>query len=119
MWSLDHHFLAIRRENPLVKRPPSEYFREHIRVSSQPIEMTPERNQLIDALEAFGGVEDILVFASDYPHWDTDDPNYIARRLPEAWWPKVFYSNARDFFRWPPNAMALADMSERHAPAVA
>jgi predicted TIM-barrel fold metal-dependent hydrolase len=101
LWTLDRHYPSLKRESPWVKRLPSEYFREHIRVSTQPMEDTPKREQLIEALEAVGGMEDVLVFASDYPHWDTDDPRYIAKRLPKSWWPKLFYDNAADALRWP------------------
>lgn len=101
MWSLDRHWDSLRRENPLVKRPPSEYIREHICVSTQPIEMTDDKNQLIEALQAADGIDDVLVFSSDYPHWDTDDPSYVSRRLPQEWAPKLFRDNARRVLRLP------------------
>lgn len=101
MWSLDRQYASLRRESPLVKRLPSEYIRDHVRLSTQPLELSDSRSELIELLEAAGGIEDILVFASDYPHWDGDEPSYIARRLPEAWWDKVFHDNALDLLRWP------------------
>jgi predicted TIM-barrel fold metal-dependent hydrolase len=104
LWSMDSRYAEIRRESPWVKRLPSEYVREHMRFSSQPLELTADRDQLVEALEALGGVEDLLVFASDYPHWDTDDPRFVATRLPKSWWPKLFYENARGLLRWPKDA---------------
>lgn len=101
MWGLDRHYASLRRESPLVKRLPSEYLREHVRLSTQPLEVSDSRSELLDVLEAAGGIDDMLVFASDYPHWDSDDPAYIQRRIPESWWPKVFHDNALDFLRWP------------------
>lgn len=101
MWSLDRHFESLRLENPLLRRLPSEVIREHVAVTTQPIEMTYHRNQLIDALETVDGIEDILVFSSDYPHWDADDPAYTARRLPKSWSSKLFYENARRVLRCP------------------
>jgi predicted TIM-barrel fold metal-dependent hydrolase len=101
LWGLDRHHELLRRESPFVKRPPSEYFREHIRLSTQPLELSPEPRQLMQLLESVGGVDDLLLFASDYPHWDTDDPRYIARSLPRGWWPKISRANALDFYRWP------------------
>jgi predicted TIM-barrel fold metal-dependent hydrolase len=97
---LDAHYESLRRESPWVKRLPSDYFREHVRVTTQPLEMTPKRSQLIEYLEAFGGMEDILCFSTDYPHWDADDPTYIATRLPPAWLEKVFYKNACKLYGW-------------------
>jgi predicted TIM-barrel fold metal-dependent hydrolase len=101
LWSLDSHYDALRKESPWVKRLPSEYIRDHVLVSTQPMEESPRRGQMIDLLESAGGLEDILVFASDYPHWDTDDPRAISNRLPKEWWPKVFYENAAQVLRWP------------------
>jgi uncharacterized protein len=47
-----------------------------------------------------GGIDDMLCFATDYPHWDLDDPTFIASRIPRAWWPKVFYRNAAKVYGW-------------------
>jgi predicted TIM-barrel fold metal-dependent hydrolase len=54
---------------------------------------------MVPALEAVGA-EEILMFASDYPHWDADDPLHVTRRLPQGWRDKVMYDNARAFYRW-------------------
>jgi uncharacterized protein len=110
LWSLDRAFPALKRENPMLTRLPSEVFREHVRVTTQPMELTPERGQLAEALEAAEGMEDILCFASDYPHWDTDDPGFIARRLPKDWWHKVFYENTLRALRWPQERTRPAEL---------
>jgi predicted TIM-barrel fold metal-dependent hydrolase len=107
LWKMDAQYATLRRESPWVKRLPSEYFREHVRLSTQPLEISPDKNQLIELLEAAGGLEDILVFASDYPHWDTDDPSYVERQLPRSWLSKVFYENGLKALRWPDDAVRL------------
>lgn len=99
LWKLDDHYTAMRAESEWVRRLPSEYFRGHVKLSTQPLEITPRREQLIELLEAFGGMEDLLCFSSDYPHWDADDPLYVTSRLPREWLPKVMYGNARSFLR--------------------
>jgi uncharacterized protein len=101
MWGLDRQYGELRRESKLLRRLPSEYLRDHVVLSTQPLEMSDSRGDLLECLEAAGGMEDMLVFASDYPHWDGDEPSYIARRLPESWWDKVFHDNALDLLRWP------------------
>ncbi len=98
MWSLDRHYRLLRHESDLIRRLPSEYFREHVRLTTQPLEVTPHADQLLELLESFGGMEDILCFASDYPHWDADSPKYISSRLPQSWLPKVYYENARELY---------------------
>jgi predicted TIM-barrel fold metal-dependent hydrolase len=101
-WQLDAHAPLLRAESPWVRRDPSEYIRRHVRLSTQPLEMSADPRGLVDVLEALGGVEDLLLFSTDYPHWDADDPKYIARRLPQEWLPKVFYENACRAYGWRP-----------------
>lgn len=98
MWNLDSNYSLWKRETPWLRKLPSEYVREHVRMSTQPLETPEKAESLIDLLESYGGMEDVLMFATDYPHWDADDPRYIDRRLPKGWHPKVFYENARRFY---------------------
>jgi uncharacterized protein len=98
-WRLDAHHEEMRAESAWIRRRPTEYLREHVKFSTQPFELTPRKHQLIELFEALGGMEDLLCFSSDYPHWDADDPFYVASRLPESWLPKVFYDNARSILR--------------------
>jgi predicted TIM-barrel fold metal-dependent hydrolase len=108
LWSLDAHYSSLCAESEWVRRLPSEYFRDHVKLSTQPFELTPRKEQLIELLEAFGGMEDLLCFSSDYPHWDADDPFYVARRLPRDWLPKVFHENARAVLRLAPVTEPIA-----------
>ncbi|MGW4335740.1 amidohydrolase family protein [Rhodococcus koreensis] len=98
---LDSSFDILRSESPLVRRLPSEVIREHVRFSSQPFEFVPAAD-LASILGAFDGFEDLLCFSSDYPHWDADEPTYIASRIPRSWHRKVFYENATRFFGFEP-----------------
>lgn len=93
LWRFDSEYKGLRRETPWVKRLPSEYFREHVRMTTQPFELSPKREQMIELLSFFDA-QDILVFSSDYPHWDSDDVTHIMKRLPESWLPKILWQNA-------------------------
>jgi uncharacterized protein len=92
-WKMDSMFDVWRQESDWVKKMPSDYVREHVRLSTQPMEMSPERGMFLDLMEAYDGMEHILCFASDYPHWDTDSPTSIQTRLPRRWHADVFYRN--------------------------
>jgi predicted TIM-barrel fold metal-dependent hydrolase len=98
-WGMDACYKSLRRELPWLKRFPSEYLREHVRFTTQPLDSSPRNEQLIDVLSTINA-EDVLMFSSDYPHWDTDDAGHIAKRLPQSWHAKVFRENAVDFFGW-------------------
>lgn len=71
-WRLDKTWERLKGEVPHVKRPPSSYLRENFWVTSQPMEEPETRGQLNDIIDWIG--DDRLMFASDYPHWDFDDP---------------------------------------------
>ncbi len=102
---LEAVFPALRRECPAIRRRPSDVVREHVRFSTQPFDFVSTRT-LSAVLGALEGMEDLLCFASDYPHWDGDDANHVAGRLPKAWHRKVFYDNAASFFGLAPAARA-------------
>ncbi len=71
-WRLDRLFETMRDEVPHLTRKPSEYIREHIWLTTQPMEEPMDRQHLADVVSWVGA--DRLLFASDYPHWDFDDP---------------------------------------------
>ena len=71
-WRLDKLFERMRDEVPHLKRRPSEVIREHIWLTTQPMEEPESRADLNLVMEWIGW--DRLLFASDYPHWDFDDP---------------------------------------------
>ncbi len=95
LWRLDADYKALRKETPWVKRLPSEYAHDHIRIGTQPLEQPPNTDHLWSILEAMHG-EHTLMFASDYPHWDFDDPQKL--HIPPEWRERIFDTNAREFY---------------------
>src|SRR5579859_1411399 len=69
---LDAQYSQLRRETPWVKRLPSEYVRDHVRLSTQPFEPPANPKALMDILSTFDGIDNMILFSSDYPHWDAD-----------------------------------------------
>jgi uncharacterized protein len=96
-WRLDKVWNRLRDETPRVKRPPSEYIRQHIWLTTQPMEEPDQREHLLDCIEWIGW--DRLCFATDYPHWDFDDPAFaIPLRLTKEQQSSLFYDNARRLY---------------------
>ncbi len=48
----------------------------------------------------------MLLFASDYPHWDFEDPTFL--RIPEDWRERVLDTNAREVPERPAGASGAA-----------
>jgi uncharacterized protein len=66
-----------------LTRAPSETVRRNVRFTTQPLDEPPVQKQLWDILDLMHA-EETVMFSSDYPHWDTDDPRIIMRsRIPE------------------------------------
>jgi predicted TIM-barrel fold metal-dependent hydrolase len=95
LWRLDADYRALRKETPWLKRLPSEYAREHVRLTTQPLEQPRVAGALWPALEDVGA-QDMLLFASDYPHWDFDDPRLVP--IPRDWRDQVMDGNARALY---------------------
>ncbi|GAA4555460.1 amidohydrolase family protein [Pseudonocardia xishanensis] len=94
---LDYHWHSLRSEVPDLQRKPSEYVRDHVWVSTQPIDEPDDPAHLMDYIEAFGS--DRVLFASDYPHFDFDDPHEIfPSAVPQGVKDRILRENAREFF---------------------
>ena len=99
MWRLDMDWRSLRTEVPWVKRPPSEYIIDHVRFTSQPVEEPPRpeyQRQILEMIVA----EKTIIFASDYPHWDFDDPRQILNEVSESLRRRIFYENALEIFKF-------------------
>jgi predicted TIM-barrel fold metal-dependent hydrolase len=97
LWRLENHWDAMRRELPRARRRPTEVLREHVRFTSQPLEEPPVRGHLQTTLE-MADVGRLLMFSSDYPHWDFDDPRRVTARLPAAERAAVLAGNAIELY---------------------
>lgn len=97
-WRLDRLFDRMRAEMRHLRRRPSEYIRDHIWVTTQPMEEPEHRQHLNETMSAVGW--DRLLFASDYPHWDFDDPfRAFPASVPKDRAREILSLNARSVFR--------------------
>ena len=93
-WRLDRHWARMREEVPHLTRPPSEYFKTHLWYTSQPAD-EPERPEDLRAVLDWIGWDRVL-FATDYPHWDMDNPEFAIKcRLSEGERRMIYRDNAR------------------------
>jgi predicted TIM-barrel fold metal-dependent hydrolase len=98
MWRLDQEYKALRYEVPWLKKKPSAYLRDHVRITSQPLERPDNDADLLYMLQMMDA-ENILMFSSDYPHWDFDSPTHAFPKLPENLWNRIFYENAKQLYK--------------------
>jgi predicted TIM-barrel fold metal-dependent hydrolase len=101
MWRMDSTWQLLRAEVPHLKRLPSEYIREHVYLTTQPMEEPDKPKYFHQLLEHYESV-DHLLFASDYPHWDADHPDeaFPVQLSPEIL-RKIYHDNAAELYGLP------------------
>jgi predicted TIM-barrel fold metal-dependent hydrolase len=99
MWRFDKEWKGLRREVPWTKLPPSDYIREHVRITLQPNDAPSEPGRLLKLIDQLGS-EDLLMFSTDYPHRHFDEPEEaVPAGLPESLTRKIMSENARAWYR--------------------
>jgi predicted TIM-barrel fold metal-dependent hydrolase len=93
LWRMDHEWKGLRRDIPWVKRKPSATVREHVKLTVKPIGAGPPA----DFGTALGwlGSDDLLMFATDYPHGHEDAVDVLLDALGGDARDKLMAGNAR------------------------
>ena len=97
MWRLDAYWKAARKDTPWIKRPPSEYIMDHVKFTTQPF-IEPARHQQIEQVLEMVRADRTLMYSSDFPHWDSDDPTEVLKLIPDHLKRRVMVENAIDLF---------------------
>lgn len=99
MWRIDKEWKGLRHNTPWVRRLPSAYMHEHLRITTQPLDApgsTEQLRQIIEQIEC----DEMLMFGSDYPHCHADRfEDVMLPALDEPLLHKILSENARDFYR--------------------
>jgi uncharacterized protein len=97
-WRLDKQWKRLKDEVPHLKMAPSEYIKKHFWVTTQPMEETENPDHLLEVMNWIG--MDRIMFSSDYPHWDFDDPFVsLPPSLTDEQRRKIYSGNARALYR--------------------
>jgi uncharacterized protein len=97
LWHMDGDWKGLRDYTPWVKKLPSEYVRQNIRFGSQPMPDMPSKADLAKFLEWLRA-DEVLVFASDYPHWDWDEPSAFLTGFDPKLRHQIMVENARKLY---------------------
>lgn len=97
MWHMDKNWKGLKEMTPWLDRRPSEYVRDNVWFSTQPM-IEPERTEHIVQMFEMLHADETLVFSSDYPHWDNDNPKAVLRAIDEDTRRQIFSENARQVY---------------------
>jgi predicted TIM-barrel fold metal-dependent hydrolase len=101
-WRMDWAYGYSSNDAPWLTRLPSEYFGEHVRVTSYGLEKPRQPERLAQLLKTMPWFHKALIHASGYPSiWGCEALDELLARIPEEWHEGVLRGNAMDTFRWP------------------
>ncbi len=80
LWRLSKFWRGLRNEVPWIDRSPEEIVRDHVRLTVQPFDGPPAAEhigRLMDQLQS----DAMLLFATDFPHWQYDGDQMLPAGL--------------------------------------
>jgi predicted TIM-barrel fold metal-dependent hydrolase len=92
LWRFGKFWRGLRTEVPWVDRPPDEIVRDHIRLTVQPFDAPADAKAAERVIEHLRS-DDILLFASDYPHWQFDGDKAMPAAIPASLHRKIMVDN--------------------------
>jgi len=109
IWRMDKNFKALRAATPWLKRAPSEYVFEHLRLTTQPLEEPEKPEQILQIFDMIHA-ERTIMFATDFPHWDFDDPAKVfPKKMSEDLKQRIYYKTAAELYGLRVEAPALPE----------
>ena len=92
LWRLSKFWRGVRNEVPWIDRPPEEFVRDHVRLTAQPFDGLPGAAQIgriMDQLQS----DEMLLFATDFPHWQYDGDTMLPPGIAPALRRKILIDN--------------------------
>jgi hypothetical protein len=92
MWRLSKFWRGVRAEVPWVDRSPCDVVRDHVRLTVQPFD-GPDEPAAVARLVDHMRSDDMLLFASDFPHWQFDGDDAMPPGIPKSLHRKIRLDN--------------------------
>lgn len=92
IWRLAKDWRGIRVEVPWVKSEPGEIIRHHVRLTVQPFDGPANPGDVERILDHLGS-DDLLLFATDYPHWQFEGDAALPSGFPQSILRKILVEN--------------------------
>ena len=94
LWRLTKYWRGLRTEIPWVDRSPVEIVRSNVRLSLQPTDGPQDPAELERIIEHMQS-DELLLFSTDYPHWQFDGASVIPAGLSSDLLRKITVDNPR------------------------
>lgn len=97
MWRMDKNYKALRDTTPWLTELPSTYIKEHVVLTTQPVEEPDKPEYMAQVLEMMAADRTVM-FSSDYPHWDNDNPRVMLRSIDPGTRASIFGGRAMEVY---------------------
>jgi uncharacterized protein len=91
LWRTNRSWRAVRTEVPWIDRAPAEIVRECVRFALQPVDV-PNADILKRVMDHVRS-DELIVFSTDYPHWQFDGLDALPDGLSDAMINKILIDN--------------------------
>jgi hypothetical protein len=98
LWRFSKFWRGLRTEIPWVDRTPAEIFRDHFRLTIQPLDAPDSADTIARAIDHLRS-DELLLFSSDYPHWQFDGDDILPKGLSPELRRKIMVDNPRATYR--------------------
>jgi predicted TIM-barrel fold metal-dependent hydrolase len=98
MWRLNKSWRGMRPEVPWIDRPPADVIRDHVRVTLQPVDAPKNEAEKLARVLEHMGTDRMLLFSTDYPHWQFDGDDVLPEGLPPETVRRIAVDNALDTY---------------------
>jgi len=94
LWRLTKFWRGLRMEIPWVDRAPADIVRSNVCLTTQPCDAPPTTEAFQRLLDHMGS-DELLLFSTDYPHWQFDGDDVLPQGLPPDLARKIMFDNPR------------------------
>ena len=91
-WRLTKFWKGLRSEIPWVSDPPGSIIRDHVRLTLQPFDGPDDDASVVRLMEHFGS-DEMILFSTDYPHWQFDGLNAMPKGINASLAKKIMADN--------------------------
>jgi predicted TIM-barrel fold metal-dependent hydrolase len=91
-WRLTKFWKGLRSEIPWVSDPPSSIIRDRVRLTLQPFDAPPDADSVMRIIDHIGS-DEMLLFSTDYPHYQFDGENPLPEGLDKSLARKIMVEN--------------------------
>jgi predicted TIM-barrel fold metal-dependent hydrolase len=109
IWRANKTWRGVRAELPWVKRAPAEIVRDHVRFTLQPFDAPPTAEDLAAVFDQMGS-DRLVLYSSDYPHWQFDGDDPLPEMIPESMMTRICRDNPLETYGRLASALAEKEL---------